>query len=63
MMNGTLRHRRRRHTVNNAIRRVKVMQAASPPDGGFIESFNTRLRGELLNGGIFYTLQEVHNIV
>jgi hypothetical protein len=30
----------------------------SPWENGFIESFNARLRDELLNGEIFYTLKE-----
>ena len=30
----------------------------SPWENGFIESFNARLRDELLNGEIFYTLRE-----
>jgi transposase InsO family protein len=30
----------------------------SPWENGFIESFNGRLRDELLNGEIFYTLKE-----
>jgi transposase InsO family protein len=30
----------------------------SPWENGYVESFNTRLRDELLNGEIFYTLKE-----
>ena len=30
----------------------------SPWENGYIESFNARLRDELLNGEIFYSLQE-----
>ena len=29
-----------------------------PLENGYVESFNTRLRDELLNGEIFYTLRE-----
>jgi Integrase core domain len=35
----------------------------SPWENGFIESFNARLRDELLNGEIFYTLQEAEIII
>jgi hypothetical protein len=30
----------------------------SPWENGYIESFNARLRDELLNGEVFYTLRE-----
>ena len=33
-------------------------ESGSPWENGYCESFNGRLRGELLNGEIFYTLQE-----
>jgi putative transposase len=35
----------------------------SPWENGFIESFNARLRDELLNGEIFYTLQEAKVVI
>jgi putative transposase len=35
----------------------------SPWENGFIESFNSKLRDELLNGEIFYTLQEAKIII
>jgi putative transposase len=35
----------------------------SPWENGFIESFNARLRDELLNGEIFYTLREAEIII
>ena len=35
----------------------------SPWENGFIESFNARLRDELLDGEIFYTLQEAKVVV
>jgi len=35
----------------------------SPWENGFIESFNGRLRDELLNGEIFYTLEEAKIII
>jgi hypothetical protein len=35
----------------------------SPWDNGYIESFNARLRDELLNGEIFYTLREAQILI
>jgi transposase InsO family protein len=35
----------------------------SPWENGHIESFNARLRGELLDGEIFYTLRETQIII
>ncbi len=35
----------------------------SPWENGFVESFNARLRDELLNGEIFYTLREAQIII
>ena len=35
----------------------------SPWENGFIESFNARLRDELLNGEIFYTLREAEIVI
>ena len=35
----------------------------SPWENGFIESFNARLRDELLDGEIFYTLREAQIII
>jgi transposase InsO family protein len=35
----------------------------SPWENGFIESFNARLRDELLNGEIFYTLNEARIVI
>ena len=34
-----------------------------PLGNGFIESFNARLRDELLNGEIFYTLREAQIVI
>jgi putative transposase len=36
------------------------IEPGSPWENGYIESFNARLRNELLDGEIFYTLEEVH---
>jgi len=35
----------------------------SPWENGFVESFNARLRDELLNGEIFYSLAEARVII
>jgi len=35
------------------------IEPGSPPENGYNESFNGKLRGELLNGEIFYTLIEI----
>lgn len=35
----------------------------SPWENGFIESFNARFRDELLNGEVFYTLQEARIVI
>ena len=39
------------------------IQPGSPWENGYIESFNARLRDELLNGGIFYLLREAKIII
>src|SRR5262245_23489280 len=38
-------------------------RAGSPWENGYIESFNARLRDELLNGEIFYTLREAQIVI
>ena len=35
----------------------------SPWENGYCESFNARLRDELLNGAIFYTLKEAQVVI
>lgn len=42
--------------------RTLFIEPGSPWENGYIESFNARLRDELLNGEIFYTLEEVRII-
>jgi transposase InsO family protein len=39
------------------------IEPGSPWENGFVESFNARLRDELLNGEIFYTLREAQIIM
>lgn len=39
------------------------IQPGSPWENGYVESFNARLRDELLNGEIFYTLKEAQILI
>lgn len=39
------------------------IEPGSPWENGYCESFNARLRDELLNGEIFYTLKEAQIII
>ena len=39
------------------------IEPGSPWENGYIESFNGKLRDELLNGEIFYTLKEARVII
>ena len=43
--------------------KTAYIEPSSPWENGFIESFNARLRDELLNGEIFYSLAEARIIV
>jgi putative transposase len=43
-------------------RHVRI-KLGSPWEIGYVESFNVRLRDELLNGEIFYTLREAQIII
>jgi putative transposase len=38
--------------------KTAYIEAGSPWENGYCESFNSKLRDELLNGEIYYTLQE-----
>ena len=53
--------------VRNWIAAVGVKTAyiepGSPWENGYCESFNARLRDELLNGEVFYTLKEAQIII
>jgi len=42
--------------------KTAYIERGSPWENGYIESFNARLRDELLDGEIFYTLREVNTI-
>jgi transposase InsO family protein len=43
--------------------KTAYIEPGSPWENGFIESFNARLRDELLDGEIFYTLKEAQIVV
>jgi putative transposase len=43
--------------------KTAYIELGSPWENGYIESFNARLRDELLNGEIFYTLREAQIII
>jgi putative transposase len=43
--------------------RTAYIERGSPWENGYCESFNSKLRDELLNGEIFYTLQEAKVII
>ena len=43
--------------------RTAYIEPGSPWENGFIESFNARLRDELLNGEIFYSLKEAQIVI
>ena len=43
--------------------RTAYIEPGSPWENGYVESFNARLRDELLNGEIFYSLREAQIII
>jgi putative transposase len=43
--------------------KTAYIERGSPWENGYIESFNARLRDELLNGEIFYTLREARIVI
>ena len=53
--------------VRNWLEKIKVktlfIEPGSPWENGYNESFNGKLRDELLNGEIFYTLKEAQIII
>ncbi len=53
--------------VRDWLRRVGVktlfIEPGSPWENGYVESFNGKLRDELLNGEIFYTLKEAKVLI
>ncbi len=43
--------------------RTAYIEPGSPWENGYVESFNARIRDELLNGEIFYSLAEARVVV
>ncbi len=43
--------------------RTLYIEPGSPWENGYVESFNGKLRNELLNGELFYTLQEAQILI
>jgi putative transposase len=43
--------------------RTAYITPGSPWENGYVESFNARLRDELLDGEIFYTLKEAQIVI
>ena len=54
-------------TLKDWLHKLKVqtsyIEPGSPWENGYNESFNGRLRDELLNGELFYTLKEAQTII
>ena len=53
---------------NDTVRQIKskllhYIEPGSPWENGYCESFNSKLRDELLNGEIFYTLREAEILI
>ena len=62
MAPGSLQRRFRTGSPPSA-QRPPALSRGAPWENGYIESFNARLRDELLDGEIFYTLPEARIIV
>jgi putative transposase len=43
--------------------KTAYIEPGSPWENGYVESFNARLRDELLNGEIFYSLREAQILI
>src|SRR6202012_76007 len=43
--------------------KTAYIEKGSPWENGYVESFNARLRDELLNGEIFYSLREAQVVI
>lgn len=52
-----------RDWIATAGARTAYIEPGSPWENGYVESFNARLRDELLNGEIFYSLKEAQIII
>jgi len=49
--------------INAVGARTAYIEPGSPWENGYCESFNGKLRDELLNGEIFYTLKEAQIVI
>jgi transposase InsO family protein len=52
-----------RHWLGELGTRTLFIEPGSPRENGYIETFNGKLRDELLNREIFYTLQEAQVLI
>jgi transposase InsO family protein len=52
-----------RDWINPVGAKTAYIEPGSPWENGYVESFNARLRDELLNGEVFYTLKEAQIII
>lgn len=52
-----------RHWLSRVGAKTLYIHPGSPWENGYCESFNGKLRNELLNGEIFYTLREAHVLI
>ena len=52
-----------RNWINAVGAKTAYIEPGAPWENGYCESFNARFRDELLNGEIFYTLQEAQIII
>ena len=55
--------KRVRERIERVGAKTLFIEPGSPWENGYNESFNGKLRGELLNGEIFYTLREVQVLI
>ena len=51
------------NVVKNWLGKIGVREKASPWENGYNESFNGKVRDELLNGEIFYSLTEAKVLI
>jgi len=52
-----------RNWINAVGAKTAYIEPGSPWENGYCESFNSKLRDELLNGEIFYTLKEAQIVI
>jgi putative transposase len=55
--------KRVREWIERVGAKTLFIEPGSPWENGYNESFNGKLRGELLNGEIFYTLREAQVLI